>query len=288
MRTTKKLRQLIRRGTVIVPGVWSCLGAKIAEQLGFPAVYMPGSTISLTYVGKPDYAYITQTEMLEMAERIASVVNVPLIADIDDGFGNPLNVQRTIKICQKIGVAAVHIEDMVQPKRCAHVGAGKLIPAEEMVRKVKAAVDAKEDPDFIIIVRTDNHEGIDELIRRGKLYAQAGADMLYPVGLPTKDEFKRVASEVPIPLMDTPLGGSKSPILSPAESEALNIKLSIYSLDPFALAYTTLRDFLKQLKTLQRDRNKVLPLKLGIPAIVEFFYICGLEKDERAAENYLR
>ncbi len=109
MKTTKRLRSLMKKGVVLVPGIWNCLSAQMAERLGFEAVYMPGSTISVTYVVKPDYAYITQTEMLEMAERIARVVNVPLCVDIDDGFGNPLNVQRTIEICQKIVVAAVQL-----------------------------------------------------------------------------------------------------------------------------------------------------------------------------------
>ena len=287
MRTTTRLRQLMRRGTVIVPGVWDCLSAKMAEQLGFRAVYMPGSAASLTYIGKPDFAYITQTEMLERAEHIVHSVSIPLIGDIDDGFGNPLNVQRTIEICQKKGIAGVHMEDMIQPKRCVHVGGGKLGSAETMINRIKAAVDAKEDPDFLLIARTDNYEGVDELIRRGKLYAEAGADMLYANGLSTKEDFARVAREVPIPLMDTPLGGTESPILSLAESEALNIKLSIYSLDPFAEAFNTLRDFLKQLRTLQSNKNKVLPLKLGIPAVSDFFNICGLEKDEQAADKYL-
>ena len=286
MKTTKRLRSLMKKGVVLVPGIWNCLSAQMAERLGFEAVYMPGSTISVTYIGKPDYAYITQTEMLEMAERIARVVNVPLCVDIDDGFGNPLNVQRTIEICQKIGVAAVQMEDMIPPKRCANVGGGRLGSAEHMVKKIQAANDAKEDSDFIVIARTDNYEGIDELIRRGKMYAEAGADMLYPVGSLTKNDFKLIAEEVPLPLMDTPLGGGKSPILSLAESETYNIKLSVYSLDPFAVAYCSLRTFLKQLKTLGSNKNDVLPLELGIPAMEDFYHICDLERTEESADKY--
>jgi 2-methylisocitrate lyase-like PEP mutase family enzyme len=147
----------------------------MAERLGFEAVYIPGSTISVTYVGKPDYAYITQTEMLEIAERIARVVSVPLCVDIDDGFGYPLNVQRTIEICQKIGVAAVQMEDMIPPKRCANVGGGRLGSAEAMAAKIRAAKDAKEDPDFIVIARTDNYEGIEE--RRYRRTNTSGEDL---------------------------------------------------------------------------------------------------------------
>ena len=286
MKTTKRLRSLMKKGTVLVPGIWNCLSAQMAEKLGFEAVYMPGSTISVTYVGKPDYAYITQTEMLEMAERIVRVVNIPLCIDIDDGFGNPLNVQRTIEICQKIGIAAVQMEDMIPPKRCANVGGGRLGSAESMATKIRAANDAKEDPDFIIIARTDNYEGIDELVRRGKIYAEAGADMLYPVGSLTKNDFKLIADEVPLPLMDTPLGGGKSPILSLAESETYNIKLSVYSLDPFAVAYSSLRNFLKRLKALDSNRSHVLPLELGIPAMEDFYHICDLDKTEESANKY--
>jgi methylisocitrate lyase len=155
-----------------------------------------------------------------------------------------------------------------------------------MAAKIRAAKDAKEDPDFIVIARTDNYEGIEELIRRGKIYAEAGADMLYPVGSLAEDDFKRISEEVPLPLMDTPLGGGKSPIFSLAESETYNIKLSVYSLDPFAVAYCNLRDFLGQLKTLSSDKKSVLPLELGIPAMEDFYRICDLERTEESVNKY--
>ena len=286
MKAAKTLRSLMQKGVVLVPGVWNCLSAQMAETMGFEALYMPGSTISVTYVGKPDYAYITQTEMLEMAERVARVVNVPLCVDIDDGFGNPLNVQRTIEICQKIGVAAVQIEDMVRPKRCANVGGGHLGPAEAMVAKIRSAKDAKEDQDFIVIARTDNYEGIDELIRRGRLYAEAGADMLYPVGALTREDFKRISTEVPLPLMDTPLGGGKSPVFSLTESQELNIRLSVYSLDPFATAYRGLMSFLEELNKLHTHRENIMPLEYGIPAMEDFYKICNLDKTEQSVAKY--
>ena len=178
MKSTTRLRKLMDQGPVIVPGSWDALSARMVEKLGYEAVYMSGWGVSTSSLGRADLTYITQTEMLGAAQRIIEVVDIPLVADIDDGFGHVLHVQRTIERCQKIGVAAVQLEDMAAPKKCVNVGGARLVPAEEMVKKIEASLAVRTDSDFIIIARTDNHDGTEELFRRAKLYAEAGADVV--------------------------------------------------------------------------------------------------------------
>ncbi|MEK7807076.1 MAG: isocitrate lyase/PEP mutase family protein, partial [Chloroflexota bacterium] len=156
MRTTTRLRQLLKApGIVVAPGAYDCLTARIIQQAGFPAVYMTGAGTSIARLGYPDLALATMTEMVANAAAIAASVEVPLIADADTGYGGVLNVQRTVRQYERAGVAALHIEDQEFPKRCGHLDNKRVIPVQDMVRKVRAAVDARTDPDFVIIVRTD-------------------------------------------------------------------------------------------------------------------------------------
>jgi methylisocitrate lyase len=284
MKSSSKLRELIKKGVVLAPGAWDALSAKIVEKMGFQAIYMTGAGVSGSLIGKTDLGYVNQTEMLEAARHIRDVVNIPLIADIDDGFGNPLNVQRTIKLSQRIGIAAVQMEDMEMPKRCSHIGGARLGPAEVMVNKIKAAVEVKEDPDFMIIARTDNYEGVDEVIRRAKLYAEAGADMILPVALPSVEEIERAAREIPVPLMDGQIGGSKSPQLSMANYEQLNIKLAIFPLEGYALAYMAHKNFLSRLKELAKE--EVLSLGPTFTQLHELEVVLDLEYDEQTQVKY--
>lgn len=288
MKASTKLRELMKKAPVLVAGSWDALSAKMVEKMGFDAAYMTGGGVSLSCIGKPDLAYVTQTEMLEVARRITSVIRIPLIADIDDGFGNPWNVQRTMQICQSIGVAAVQIEDMAPPKRCAAAGGGKLGPAEAMENKIKAALEVKEDPDFIIIARTDNYDGPDELIRRAKLYEEAGADVIYPVALTERKDYEQLSKAVSIPLMDTPAGDRPSPNFKFNEVQDLNIRLYSFTLEGFTQAYKTQHDFLKKLIELKNDNTKELPLLCPTMSLIhEFECICELENDEQIQKKYL-
>ena len=285
MKTTKKLRSLMSKGSVLVPGSWDALSARMVEKMGFEAVYMTGWGVSLSSLGRADLTYITQTEMLEAARHITTVVNIPLIADIDDGFGHILNVQRTIELCQKYGVAAVQLEDMAAPKRCVNVGGGRLIPAEEMVKKIKAALAVRYDSDFVIIARTDNHEGIDELIRRAKLYAEAGADLVYPLGLTTKADLERVSKAISVPLMIEQIGAGKTPLMSRAEAEALNVRIFAYTLESVVSAYWASKSLLERLKPLQKNKTKVLELGPTFKQLLELEHFVDIEKEE---ENQLK
>jgi len=288
MRHTAVFRQLLKKGTVVGPGCWDVLSARMIEEQGFDAAYMSGMAVSATLIGKPDLAYINQTEMLEVARHITDAISIPLIADIDDGFGNPLNVQRTIALCEKAGVAAVQMEDMAAPKRCANLGGASLGPAEAMINKIKAAVEMRTDPDFVIIARSDNYEGVDELIRRAKLYADAGADMILPVALPGKDDYARLAKAVSVPLMEGQVGGAaKSPRFSLEECKLFNIKLLTFPLDGYSSAYKAQQDFLKDLKNQFKNRNNVPPLGPDTyERLHAYEYILGLKLDEDVQAKY--
>ena len=181
-RPTKTLRRLLQGPEILLaPGVADGVNARLVAEQGFKAVYMTGAGTTATRLGMPDVGLLTMTEMAERARNIAAAVKVPVVADGDTGFGNPLNVGRTVQAYERAGAAAIQLEDQVFPKRCGHMLGRRVIPAEEMVQKIKAAADAREDQDFVIIGRTDartNH-GLDEALRRGKAYAEAGADVLF-------------------------------------------------------------------------------------------------------------
>ncbi len=191
MRATTKLRQMFQEpGIIAAPGVYDCLTAKIIQQVGFPAVYMTGAGTSVARLGYPDLALATASEMIANAAEIAAAVNVPVIADADTGYGGVLNIQRTIRQYEQAGVAAVHIEDQEFPKRCGHLDNKRVVPVSDMTQKIRAAVDARTDEDFVIIVCTDALAvtGWDDTIRRCEEYVMAGADALFIKALRTPEE----------------------------------------------------------------------------------------------------
>lgn len=181
-RHTTRLRQLLNDPKILVaPGTYDGTGARLVEQLGFQAFYLSGFETAASILGQPDVGYLSHTQMVERVTAMADVVDLPLIADADTGFGNPLNVRRAVIAYERAGAAAMHIEDQTFPKRCGHMLGREVVPVHEMVQKIKAAVDARQDPDFVIIARTDARtaHGLDEAIDRGAAYHEAGADMLF-------------------------------------------------------------------------------------------------------------
>jgi len=174
MRTTTRLRELLARpDALVIPGAYDALSARLIVQAGFPAVYMTGFGTSASVLGQPDVGLLTMSEMVSRAAALAAVTaDVPLLADADTGYGNPINVRRTIREYERAGVAGLHIEDQVWPKKCGHMEGKQVIPMEEMVQKVHAAVDARQDPDFVIIARTDANAvtGLEDALRRGQAY----------------------------------------------------------------------------------------------------------------------
>ena len=172
-----RLRALLESGrTILAPGAFDPLAARLVEDVGFPAVYMTGFGTSAALIGRPDVGLLTMTEMAGNAGRIAACVDIPVIADADTGYGNPLNVIRTVGAYEAAGVAGIHIEDQVAPKKCGHMEGKLVIPAAEMAEKIRAAVEARAQPEFVIIARTDARavEGLDRAIERARRYREAG------------------------------------------------------------------------------------------------------------------
>jgi 2,3-dimethylmalate lyase len=231
MKATATLRQLLREpGIIVAPGAYDCYTAKLIEHEGFPAVYMTGAGTALTRLGKPDLGFATLSEMVSNAAAMASTVSIPLIADADTGYGGALNVYRTVQEYEKAGVAALHIEDQIFPKRCGHLDGKQVIPLEEMVIKLRAAVEARTDEDLVLIARTDALAvtGLDDTLRRCHAYVEAGADVLFVEAVQTYEEITRVVREVQVPLLYNFVEHGKSPLLPVSELQRLGFKLVIF------------------------------------------------------------
>ncbi len=242
MRATKRFRQLLNDpGIITAPGAYDCLTAAIIAQTGFPAVYMTGAGTSVARIGYPDLALATATEMLANAAAIAGAVEVPVIADADTGYGGTMNVRRTIREYERTGVAAVHIEDQQFPKRCGHLEDKRVVPIDEMVQKIRAAVDARTDDDFTIIVRTDALAvtGWDDTMRRCDAFTEAGADALFVEAIRSAEEAAEVVERTSVPLLYNFVETGKSPLLNVSELERLGFKMVIFPGSAFmSVAYT--------------------------------------------------
>ncbi len=232
MKKTSQLRALLKAGkTIFAPGCYNALSARILDSVGFPAIYMTGYGTSLSLLGLPDVGLATMTEMHMNARYIANVASVPVIADSDTGYGNAINVIRTVREYIQTGVAAIHIEDQVSPKRCGHVAGRQVIPVEEACGKYRAADHARKeiDADFVLVARTDArgaHGGtLDDAIRRANAYLEAGADMAFVEGPVDVEEVKRVCAEVKGPVFYNQTG--LSPRFSQAELQELGIAIAI-------------------------------------------------------------
>ena len=251
-RATTRLRSLIARGpTLYMPGCYSALSARVLEGAGFEAIYMSGYGTSLSLTGLPDVGLTTLTEMVSNARYIAASVRAPLIADADSGFGNAINVIRTIREYIGAGVAGLHMEDQVSPKRCGHVAGRLVIPAEEAVGKIRAAVDARNalDPDFVIVARTDargaSGGSLDEAIRRANAYLHAGADLAFIEGPTSADEVRRICREVKGPIFYNMTG--VSPRFTLEELRALGIAVCISPNAMLRSALAAMHDLAAQL-----------------------------------------
>ncbi len=242
--TAQRLRQMLNEpGMVVAPFVFDAFQARIAQAAGFAAVYMTGFGTAAAR-GFPDVGLLTMAEMVENVRYIANAVEVPLVCDADTGYGNPVNVYRTVREYEAAGAAALHIEDQVWPKRCGFLAGKQVIPMEEMVPKVQAACDARRDPNFVIIARTDALavNGWGDVIKRARAYRAAGADLIFVDGIKTLDDMKRYAEE----LKDVPLlyNGQLLPV---QEIQRFGFKLTIYSATLMAF-YIRMRDAMRELK----------------------------------------
>lgn len=257
MQVRKRLRQALKDKTFVpAPGAYDALTAKIIEGAGFPAVYMTGYGSSVAHFGLPDMGFLTMTEMVENAARIADAVNIPLIADADTGYGNPMNVFRTVRAFEKAGAAAVHIEDQEWPKRCGHMEGKSVIPDADMAAKIRAAVESRTDQDFLVIARTDALavEGFERSIERAAMYAEAGADILF-IEAPTS---RQQVTEIPRRLPQKPLlinMAPRTPNLTISELESFGYSIALFPGITLAAAIHACREELERLKTVGRQRD---------------------------------
>lgn len=287
----RRLRARLRSGPLIVaPGIYDAYGARFVEQAGFEAVYMTGNGVSASLLGRPDVGLVDLTLIASHAHRVAACVDIPLICDADTAYGNAVNVRRTVEEFEAAGVAAIHIEDQLSPKRCGQLpGARPVIALAEAVGKIEAAVAARRDPDFIIIARTDSADGLglDEAIRRVQAYVQAGADVAFvelKSGPTMLEDLKRVTSSVDAPCFVNVDAGGKLGELTVAEIEQLGLRIAIYPGLARGAAGFAIREALGALK---RDGNTqaVRGRMLGIQ---EYNAALGLSDIEQWEQKYLR
>jgi methylisocitrate lyase len=218
---------------VVLPGAYDALSARLAERAGFDAMFTTGFGFSAAALGAPDIGLMTMTEIMDRVRGIVNAVSVPVVADMDTGYGNPLNVHRTVRECVTAGVAGVILEDQEWPKKCGHFEGKRVIAAEDQVQKLRSAVAARGGDDLVIIGRTDAREplGLDEAIRRGKMYRDAGADVVFVEAPRSVDELKAIAGAIPdAPLFANMIEGGKTPLLSSKELQDLGFKMVVYPL----------------------------------------------------------
>ena len=238
---------------IMAPGAYDGITARLVEEAGFPAVYITGAGVASTRLGMPDIGLITMSEMVDVAKNIAACTTIPAICDIDTGYGNALNLMRSIREFKNTGVAAVQIEDQITPKRCGHTGGKHVISKEEMVNKIKAAVAERGDSDLVLIARTDAIQvnGFEDALDRAKAYAAAGADVLFVEAPGDEDQMKRITKE----FKGTPLlinlveRGGDTPCLPAKKLEAMGFSIAIYPVTAWVSAIKAIRENLKILRT---------------------------------------
>lgn len=281
-RPARALRRLLAAPEpLMAPGVADALNARLVAEAGFEAVYMTGAGTSATRLGMPDVGLLTMPEMVDNAQRIADASGLPLIADADTGYGGPINVQRTVRAFERAGAAAIHLEDQVWPKRCGHLAGKALIDADEMVSKVRAAVDARHDADFIVIARTDALavEGFEQALERGKRYEEAGADAIFIEAPRSHEELRRIPPTFSVPSVYNMASSGKTPLLPVSQIGALGFRLIIYPNFVILAAIPAVRQLLRHL----RDTGAIATAPGPMASFVELFDLLGMD-EVRAAE----
>jgi carboxyvinyl-carboxyphosphonate phosphorylmutase len=279
------LRALLARPEpLMAPGAYDGLSARLAEQAGFDAVYMTGFGTTASLIGRPDVGLLTGSEMVDNARRIVSAVDVPVIADADTGYGNAINVVRTVQLFEQAGVAGLQLEDQVAPKKCGHMSGKAVIGTAEMVGKLEAAVAARRDPDLVVIARTDAVavSGVEDAVARGRAYADAGADVLFVEAPTSADDVERVAGELAgvAPLVFNWAEGGRTPPLPLSRIAELGFSLVIYPIGTLLAATAGMRALLA---TLRADG---VPSLGGLPAFDEFTDLVGLPEVQQLEQRF--
>jgi carboxyvinyl-carboxyphosphonate phosphorylmutase len=275
-RPDHRLKELLAESApVLAPGAYDALTARLIEEAGFPAVYMTGFGTAAARLGRPDVGLLTMTEMADTAKRIAQAVSIPVIADADTGYGNPINVIRTVQEYEAVGIAAIQIEDQVWPKKCGHMEDKQVIPAADMVEKVRAAVAARRSDDFLVIARTDARAvfGVDDALDRARRYREAGADLLFVEALQSEEEITRAATELgDAALVFNWAEGGKTPPLDYESLRRLGFRLAIFPISTLLTTVRALRDVLARINA----AGTPLPVLAELPTFAEFLDFIGL------------
>jgi len=277
-------RALAGQGQLIMPGVYDALSAKIASRAGFEVIFITGYSLSATLLGEPDFGLLTQTEVVAAAQRICAVVETPVIVDADTGYGNAVNVMRTVQDLIRAGAAGMFLEDQVWPKRCGHMKGKQVISLDEQLKKLKAAIEAKSNSDFFIVARTDSRQalGLSEAIARGRAFREAGADAVFIEAPETKNEMREIAKQVPGPLVANMLERGVTPLMGPKELQDLGFDLVVWPLAPL---YAVARSLTDVYTTLRREGSTMSILDHLMP-FDEFNQIVGLNEKYASDAKY--
>jgi methylisocitrate lyase len=278
----QRLRRAWQHETIAIPGVFNALVARMAERLGFQAIYLSGGALSAA-LGVPDVGLVTLSEFAQEARALSQATTLPLLCDADTGFGEALNVERTVRLLEAAGAAGLHLEDQQLPKRCGHLSGKSLIDGEAMAAKIRAAVAARRDPDFVVIARTDARgvTGMDDAVRRAKLYLAAGADAIFPEALENAEEFRAFAQAVPAPLLANNTEFGKSPNLELATFAGLGYRMVLFPLTAFRAALKSAQDTLRDLATQGHQRER-LPHMLTRAELYDLLRYADYEARDRA------
>jgi len=281
----KNLKSMLKsKKPLVIPGVYDALGAKIAQKVGFDAMFQTGYGTSATLFGMPDYGFIGATETVDNARRICRAVSVPVIVDSDTGYGNALSVWKLVKELESAGASGIFLEDQKWPKRCGHMQGKEVIPQEEYTEKLSAAIDARENKDFIIVARTDARatEGLDEAIQRGKQNKKTGADAIFVEAPRSLDEMKKIGKEINAPLVANMIEGGATPLSSAETLNKMGFKIILY---PLSVLYANTFATMNILTDLKKNGN-TMKSKQKVVNFDQFNDLVELSKFRKMENRY--
>ncbi len=283
--TANRIQSILDQvGALAFPGIYDTLSAKIAEQVGFPMAFISGYSLAAATIGEPDFGLLTQTEVVERARAICASVSIPIIVDADTGYGNPLNVYRTVELLMDAGAAGCFLEDQVWPKKCGHMRNKKVIDREDYLQKIKAAIDARESNDFFIVARTDAEAviGLDEAITRVKAARDLGADASFVEAPGSVEQLKKIGELAPRPIVANMIEGGLTPVLPKQELADLGFQLILYPLTGLFAAGKTIRDFYTKL----HQEGTTLGMEDNLLNFSDFNELIGVEEKYKLSEKY--
>ena len=285
MSTTTRIQRILDEvGSIAFPGVFDTLSAKLAQQTGFPMAFISGYSVAATAIGEPDLGLLTQTEMIDQARRVCASVSIPIIVDADTGYGNPLNVYRTVNDLIAAGAAGCFLEDQVWPKRCGHMRGKRVVERQEYVQKILAAAEARAGRDFFIVARTDALavHGLDEAVARVTAARQAGADASFVEAPGSVDQLAEIGRRAPRPIVANMLEGGKTPVLPKEQLATLGFQLILYPLTGLFAAARAIRALYERLR---RD-GTTLGSEADLMGFDEFNQLIGVDAKYALAERF--